>query len=289
MGNIATNIDTQIETLRNRGMLILDNEKAKEHLLDIRYYRLGFYWHYFEIDDNHNFQEQIHFDDIIKLYYLDIDLKNVLSKYIYRIEVHFRTQVVYWVSNKYKTHPAWFNVDSIVDKSFIKDFNSIYTNLKMYNKALKKHHEKYTNDIYAPAWKTFEFLTFGQVFKFFCSLKDNDLKDEIANQYGFRDYTLLINFFKAIINIRNICSHNGVLFDFNQPIGIHRIPNKKYRFKTRNTTNLNASIRLILFILSKISKNRADELENNIKSIVTNASQNTSLNTIIRNHICLDI
>lgn len=43
MGNIATSIDEQINLLQKRGLIIDDLDKAKETLLDIGYYRLGFY------------------------------------------------------------------------------------------------------------------------------------------------------------------------------------------------------------------------------------------------------
>ena len=44
----ATTIEEQIILLKDRGMTIEDEEKAKEILLDIGYYRLGFYWFPFE-------------------------------------------------------------------------------------------------------------------------------------------------------------------------------------------------------------------------------------------------
>ena len=44
----ATTIDEQIAKLLSRGMVIDDVEKAKENLLDIGYFRLGFYWFPFE-------------------------------------------------------------------------------------------------------------------------------------------------------------------------------------------------------------------------------------------------
>lgn len=53
MGNIATDTETQIENLTQRGMLLdYPNEKIVEILLDIGYYRLGFYWHPFETGIN---------------------------------------------------------------------------------------------------------------------------------------------------------------------------------------------------------------------------------------------
>jgi len=120
MANKATDIEEQIELLKSRGMSFedLEIEKAKELLLDIGYYRLGFYWHYFEIDDNHNFDKDSSLSNAIKLYYLDVDLRNILSKYLYRIEVNFRTKVVYYVSNKFKNSPTWFIDSKIVEDEF---------------------------------------------------------------------------------------------------------------------------------------------------------------------------
>lgn len=45
----ATTIEEQIELLRSRGMTFVNEEKVKENLLDIGYYRLGFYWFPFEV------------------------------------------------------------------------------------------------------------------------------------------------------------------------------------------------------------------------------------------------
>jgi len=288
MGRLATDIDSQIKILEERGLIIYDYVKAKELLLDVGYYRLGFYFYYFQ-DVDHNFENDICIDDIVSLYYFDFDIKMMLLRYIYRIEVHFRTQLVYYVSNFYSGNNAWYADPKIVNNDILKELNKIYYNLRTNNNTLIKHHQKYQGDAFAPAWKTFEFFTFGQVFKFYSNLKNVELKKKIAGVYGFRDVELLNNYIIAIINIRNICSHNGILFDFNQPTGIKRIPNLKYRFQTGNTTNLNASIRLILFILSKVSINRAEELEKNLKEEFKKGKANNLINRMITNKIKFDL
>lgn len=48
MAKEAINIDEQISLLRQRGMIIDNEDKAKEVLSDVGYYRLGFYWFPFE-------------------------------------------------------------------------------------------------------------------------------------------------------------------------------------------------------------------------------------------------
>ena len=75
MGLKATNSIDQIKLLEKRGMTLdMPEEKIKEVLLDIGYYRLGFYWHPFEIDTHHNLKEGTRFSDCLDLYYLDVDL-----------------------------------------------------------------------------------------------------------------------------------------------------------------------------------------------------------------------
>lgn len=97
------------------------------------------------------------------------------------------------------------------------------------------------------------------------------------------------NHISAIVNIRNICSHNGILFDYNQPIGVRKIPNKMYKLKTRNQTNLNASISVIFNILSSISKNRTTELKENLDKLIGEALAIPELNEIIQQKISYEI
>ncbi len=268
MGDRAFEVHEQIQQLKNRGLKITDDSKAEEYLLDIGYYRLGYYWYYFQDKKNHNFKYNISIDDIVKFYYFDFDIKNILSQYIHRIEVHFRTQIIYYVSNNYKDNPLWYVDQGIVDASMLGGFKSIYNSIKN-NESDKRNIIKKTKE-YVPAWKIFEFLTFGQIFKFYKNLKEESLKEKIASIYGFKNYEMLESYFSAIINIRNICFHNGVLYDYNQPQPIKKIPDKKYRTKNkndRNSTNLNVSIRLIIFVLSKVSVSRADDLYNQLEAL----------------------
>ena len=125
MADKATTVEEQISQLAKRGMKLGDIDKAKENLLDIGYYRLGFYWFPFEKNypkkhnRDHNFKEGTEFDYAIKLYYFDFDLRNIFLRYISRIEVHFRTTFIYHVSNAYKANPFWYVDPSILDQKMI--------------------------------------------------------------------------------------------------------------------------------------------------------------------------
>mgnify|MGYP000530698426 FL=1 len=284
MGQQATNTIEQIKLLKTRGMILdFDEKKIKEFLLDIGYYRLGFYWNPFEIDNSHNFKKGTKFSDIIKLYYLDVDLRNILAKYINRIEINFRTKLVYYVSNKYKESPTWFADQAIVNNNIIDNLPKFYNGkfIKL-NKPIKKHHDKYINDKYAPAWKTLEFFTFGTILNIYRNLKDDSIKTRISESFGIKNIKKFINLIETIILIRNSCAHGDVLFDFNTPKGISVIP----QIDLNNDRNsMYSCIKVIYYFLGTISDNRKVEMHHRITEIFESFDENENIKGIIKNSI----
>lgn len=284
MGQKATNTIEQIKLLKTRGMILdFDEKKIKEFLLDIGYYRLGFYWSPFEIDKSHNFKKGTKFSDIIKLYYLDVDLRNILAKYINRIEINFRTKLVYYVSNKYKESPTWFADQAIVNNNIIDNLPKFYNSkfIKL-NKPIKKHHDKYINDKYAPAWKTLEFFTFGTILNIYRNLKDENIKTRISESFGIKNIKKFINLIETIILIRNNCAHGDVLFDFNTPKGISVLP----KIDLNNDRNsMYSCIKVIYYFLGTISDNRKVEMHNKVTEIFESFDDNENIKGIIKNSI----
>ncbi len=285
MAGIANDVENQILKLQERGMILdLEPEKVKEILLDIGYYRLGFYWNPFEINTNHQFQEGTLFSNAVTLYYLDVDLRNLLLKYLNRIEINFRTKIVYYVSNKYKSSPTWFINPRVINPSYIKTIGKYYNDdFKRTNKTIKLHHSNNINDLYAPAWKTLEFFTFGAVLKTYKSLNDNDLKVKIANLYGVLNLSKFINLFDTIVYVRNTCAHGGVLFDFMTPKGIALLPS--ISFNGNNRHSLDSAIKIITFVLKSISNDRKNDLENDLNTLFLKHSENEVIKEIIINKI----
>lgn len=281
MGGIATNVDNQILKLQERGMVLdLEPQKVKEVLLDIGYYRLGFYWNPFEINANHQFHDGTLFSNAVTLYYLDVDLRNLLLKYLNRIEINFRTKLVYYVSNKYKSSPTWFINPRVIHHSYINTISKYYNDdFKRTNKTIKLHHSNNINDLYAPAWKTLEFFTFGAVLKTFKSLNDIEIKEKIANLYGVLNLSKFINLFDTIVYVRNTCAHGGVLFDFMTPKGIALLPS--ISFNDNNRHSLDSAIKIISFVLKSISNERKNELENDLNALFLKHSENEVIKEII--------
>jgi len=283
----ATTIDEQLKNLKNRGLQIdIGEEKAKEILNDIGYFRLGFYCFPFEVSypnkkhRTHQYKKDTKFSDVVSLYYFDVDLRHLLLKYLNRIEINFRTKIVYFVSNQYINSNAWFIDPIVMEKSFIDKFDEeIYTENFKKNPIIKRHHKKYINDKYAPAWKTLEFFTFGMILKVFKSLKNKSLKQKISLQYGIRNIDSFENYFRAIVELRNLCAHGSTLFDHKLAIPLRQGIALKIDNQNKNT--IFSAIKVLYFLIKHVSENRAKEMKNEINHLFDKFDNSFIINNLI--------
>ena len=281
MARKARSIEEQIKLLKKRGMIFDDEDKAKQILEDVGYYRLGFYWYHFQKDfKKHLFLDNTHFSTVINLYYLDVDLRFLLIKVLSRIEINLRTRIIYIVSNHYKDNPFWFADKKIMKNQFVDTLDNFYTDIKKKNKVIAEHHRKYPNDKYAPAWKTLEFMTLGSLYTLFTSLKEEEIKTAIASKYRVRNIKVFDNYFKVIRNIRNICSHTRVLYDLSYYETVVKKGVVKISDEEKNSVS--AIIKVISYFLQQISANRANDFENNLKELFLRHSDNERIMKIIK-------
>lgn len=288
---LATNIDEQITKLVERGMVIDNVEKAKENLLDIGYFRLGFYWFPFEKsyprkrNRDHIFKDGVKIEYAIQLYYFDFDLRNSFLRYISRIEINFRTKLIYMASNKYREDPFWYVNSRYVDKSFLnsKAFLDAIHDAKN-ESVVKQDLDRYGRS-YAPAWKIIEYFSFGVVISLFENLKDGGLKHDISKAYGMESSTQFSNYINTIRRLRNYCAHGKVLFDTNLPVAISNGPignlgNRK--------TMLSGAYYVLKYILGCISINRQNDLVASIRKAFSEVDSNI-VKTIICDNSGFDI
>lgn len=287
----ATTVEEQITTLKERGLIInCKHEEALFHLSDIGYYRLGFYLFPFEIDypslkdRTHLFSNNSLFSDVLSLYHFDSDLRNILLYYINRIEINFRTKIVYVCSNYYNNDPTWFANPEYVSEEFITDFTEEYNKkLKIKFSVLKKHHKNYPDDTFAPAWKTIEFFSFGKSLNLYFSLLNTDLKREISKAYGVNTTTVFDNYMTLIVSLRNICAHGNMLYDYKLPKSIKSGP--AIITTPLNNSKLYSAIIVIKYILSTISAECANNLDEEINDLFKEYSDVDKIRTIVKDVI----
>lgn len=268
MADKATIVEEQIALLESRGMKIENKDKAKENLLDIGYYRLGFYWFPFEktyprkVRRNHKFIDNTQLDYAIKLYYFDFDLRNIFLRYISRIEVNFRTTIIYHVSNTYKENPYWYVDSSVIGKEMIasSDYQKVLSDLSKESVLRLDKKEHYKRD-FPPAWKALEYMSFGTIIKLYDSLKNPHLRCDISKVYGMNSPSQFSNYINTVRKLRNYCAHGKVLFDLNlnEAIGNGPLGNLGNR-----KVMLSGMYMVFKYFLNKISTNRVKEMQSDL-------------------------
>ena len=293
MGRKAITLDEQIALLRSRNMTISDELKAKEILFDVGYFRMGFYWFPFEQTypnkhhRTHLFKDDTNFDDAVKLYYFDFNLRNILLKPLSRIEIAFRTKVAYIVSNYYKDSPTWFVDTTVVSKQQACSFESkVYQPILDKVQIISMHHRHHINDRFAPAWKTLEFMTLGEMVHLFKSIRNEDLKLQIANYFGIKRLVTFENYLELVKDLRNTCAHGSVLYDFTPERSIRKGPAMKKGIGENQ--NLNGALRIVLFMMKQISKNRYNDLIKEIDVLILKYSKFPVIESILSSISGLD-
>lgn len=217
----ATTIEDQIAKLRERGLQIIDIGQARHFLSNISYYRLEGYWWPMQADKTtHLFKPNSRFEDVIALYNFDRELRLLIFDVIERIEIGFRTKVIYHLSHE--IGPWWFEDESNFKSGPAHTQSLIHIDRDLNQSKdtfITQHYTKYHKDRRRPpSWKTFEVVSFGILSKLYSNLQSSiNAKDTIAKELNLVNHTFLPSWLQTIAQIRNICAHHGRLWNKNLP------------------------------------------------------------------------
>jgi abortive infection bacteriophage resistance protein len=217
----ALSIDDQIQQIIKRGITINNIGVAKSYLRDVGYYRLSGYWWPMLADKNtKTFKTNSTFENVIDIYNFDRELRILLFDIIEKIEIAFRTKLIYHLSSEIS--PWWFE-DSQNFNNSVKH-NETITAIDRELQQTKEnfiiqHRLKYHTDTRRPpAWKTLEIASLGSISKLYGNLKNQiKSKDIIAQEFGTINHTYLPSWIQSISQIRNIIAHHGRLWNKNLP------------------------------------------------------------------------
>ena len=246
----AIEVNQQIQLLKNRGLVILEESRATLFLETVSFFRLTPYMRPFQVvgDSQHNFKANIGFRQISRLYDFDRRLRLLIMDAIERVEVASRARISNHLGPKFGAH--WY-----LEKSQFKnryDHDRLLDTLKEKQQSAQRDYQKecaridsvkntditrktiqkqrraqesyarhyslnYNQPLFMPGWAIIEELTLGELSHLYKGLAKDVDKKAIAKTMGL-SAPLLESWLHTLTTIRNICAHHGRLW--NRELGI---------------------------------------------------------------------
>lgn len=220
---VPISFEEQCNLLISRNLIIQDKLSANRSLSSISYYRLSAYGIPFRQRDlSGNLTEQFKpgttFDDILRLYEFDRQLRLLVIDAIERIEVAIRTQITHHMAHQYGVF-AHTNPDHFHSK-----FNHTDWLKKLENETnrssdqfIKHYQKKYTGFPTVPIWMLTEIMSLGALSVFYNGLKNDQRagiedKKTIANHFNIH-HKRLADWLHTLTYVRNICAHHSRLWN----------------------------------------------------------------------------
>nr|DAP11623.1 MAG TPA: Abi-like protein [Caudoviricetes sp.] len=211
--------EEQIELLKNKKLIITDEQRAINYLKQYSYYSLiSGYKDIFKVEKNGNYRPDARFEHIVLLYQLDNMLKYLFLQKIINIEKHIKSLYSYSFCSLYgETQDDYLNVNNY---NYIPKYQSAINDYVSLVSSTLKNSEKYPNINYniktygtVPLWIVIHSLTFGNISKLY-SFSMPKVQSEVSREFK----GIYSNQLSAILNVltkyRNVCAHGERLYNY---------------------------------------------------------------------------
>lgn len=227
MEKIFTNLDKQIAILKSRGMKFDTDEDynyAKTVLMQTRYYTIvnGYNKLFMLNKETNSFKPGTMLRELHGLYQFDSKLRQILFRYILKVEANIKNLISYYFSEKYghKNYLIYTNFNSKIKNAG----NKISTLLADIQKQIAQrctdpcisHYLEIHG--YVPFWVLSNILTLGTISKFY-SLMRQEERQKVSKHFNIMDNELE-NIILYLTPIRNFSAHGNRLYCYrsNRPL-----------------------------------------------------------------------
>ena len=218
MEKIFKTLDEQIKILRNKNLIIDDEEYVKNILLRENYFFInGYRYLFYKSSKEKTFINGTNFREIYALFYFDRQLRNILFKNILILENNIKSILSYELSRKYGfkekkyLNPNNFTTDPKKTKQVQDLVKKVKRQIVVNGRehTATKHYQ--SNYGYIPLWVVVKVLSFGIVGELYTILKPED-QEKIASVFNVDVESLLI-YLPMIANYRNLCAHEDICYE----------------------------------------------------------------------------
>ena len=205
-------LERQVEILKSRGLIIEDEDAAKDFLLKNNYYRVSGYT--LSLRRNDQFFSDITLDRVKDIYYFDRALRHRLLALIAEVETTVKSIYAYRFAEHYGPY-AYLDDSVFTNKKTYKDIidkvEAQKDNVKTFELCVK--HFIDTNQKF-PIWAYIELFTFGNM-SYLYAISDLKLKKIVAADLGFsmnKGWLHIGSSLRVITTLRNLCAHGSRLY-----------------------------------------------------------------------------
>ena len=247
-------IDDQLELLRSRGLIIEEEEKAKNFLFYHNYYRISGYS--LTLRKNDRFSKTASFRNIMDIYYFDHELRHILLQHIEMIEVRMKSVYAYEFTKLHGPSGylnSAFYTDKIKHKEILEKA-SLQKKQRLSHEAYLKH---FVNDLHQniPLWAYVDLLTISDI-SFLYAISEPPLQDTIARAFGLsmnKGAVILGSYMHSMTIIRNLCAHGSRIYNrlFEQKPSLNKKEKALLIIKPDGLTD-NAHLYGFIFIMKRL-------------------------------------
>lgn len=230
MEKIFKTLDEQVDILKNKGLIIDDENLAKEILLRENYFFLnGYRFLFMKSKNDRQFINGATFRELYAMFYFDRQVRNIIFKNLLIIENNVKSIISYHLSRTYGIRENdYLNPDNFNrSPEKYRQVNDLIKKMKRQIRSNADSHTAtahYSNNYgYIPLWVAVKVLSFGILSELYIILKPSDQRT-IAQFFSAEAENLAV-YLPLLSNYRNLCAHEEILFDHRVQ---RQIENTKY-------------------------------------------------------------
>ena len=277
-------LDEQIDILRNKGLIINDEESTKAILLRENYFFINGYRNILYTKDR-KFIKGTTFEELYSVFLFDRTFRNILFKNLLIIENNIKSIISYQLSKKY----GYKEVDYLKPSNFNQDFKDNRRVIDVINKMkrqIRVNGDKHTATMhyiskygYIPLWILVKVLSFGLINELYGILKEEDRR-EIADIYNLDPETLKI-YLSMLANYRNLCAHEDIVYEHRTQVAIpdtryHELLNipiieEEYKYGKRDI------FAIVIIFKTMLSKSKFNDFMDEVNGVIEVFNKNVGI------------
>ena len=268
-------LDEQLAILRAKGLIINNEEYAKDVLLMENYFFLnGYRYIFFKSSKEKKFIKGTTFEELYQMFLFDRSLRNILFKNLLIVENNIKSIISYQLSKKYGykekdyLNPSNFTTDNKEQRRVNDVLNKMRRQIRVNGSKHTATLHYINNYGYVPLWILVKVLSFGLINELYGILKP---EDQLAlSEYYNIDVENLEVYLALLSNYRNLCAHEDIVYDHRSQREINdTVYHERLNLKKEDgifVQGKNDIFALIIILKQVLKPDKFDEMLNEINA-----------------------